>query len=51
MQFEDMQVMVSDYYDDWLKGNYDNYMELPPEEKRTIHQTVSYYSFGDYWEA
>lgn len=48
MSFEGVQVMVSEYYDIWLKTNYDDYMSLPPEEKRQIHQTVSYYSFGPY---
>ena len=48
MPFEDMQAMVTLYYDDWLKINYDDYMQLPPEDKRVMHQTVSYISFGEY---
>ena len=48
MEFEDMQAMVTKCYDAWLKMNYDDYMQLPPEEKRVIHQTVSYYSLGEY---
>lgn len=47
-KFEDMQAMVTNYYDAWLKMNYDDYMSLPPVEKRVIHQTVSYYSLGKY---
>lgn len=50
MDFEDMKVMVSKHYDSWLKMNFDNYMQLPPENKRVMHQTVSYYSFGKYDE-
>ncbi len=47
IEFEDVQVMVSEYYDDWLKMNYDNYMELPPEHKRVMHQTVSHIDMGE----
>lgn len=50
MQFEDMKAMVTDYYDTWLRMNYDDYMQLPPENKRVMHQTVSYFSFGKYEE-
>lgn len=48
MQFEDMQAMVTTYYDDWLRINYDDYMQLPPEEKRVMHQTISHIDFGKY---
>lgn len=47
VKFEDMTAMITDFYDFWLKVNYDNYMELPPKEKRTIHQTVSFFSLGE----
>lgn len=50
MVFEDMNAMVTKHYDVWLKTNYEDYMTLPPENKRKIHQTVSYYSFGPYEE-
>lgn len=48
MSFEDMQAMVTTHYDTWLKTNYDDYMKLPPKNKRVMHQTVSYYSLGNY---
>lgn len=50
MPFEDMNAKVSVYYDTWLKGNYDDYMKLPPKHKRVMHQTVSYCRMGEFDE-
>lgn len=41
MPFEDMIAQVSKHYDAWLKRNYDDYMTLPPANKRAMHHTVS----------
>lgn len=46
--FDGVKVMVTDHYDTWLKYNYEDYMKLPPEDKRKVHQCASYFSFGDY---
>lgn len=46
--FEDMQAMVMNAYDQWLAFSYGDYMKLPPEEKRVIHQTFSTLDFGVY---
>ena len=35
--FEDTQVMVMNGYDEYLKDKYNDYMQLPPEEKRVQH--------------
>ncbi len=43
-----MQAMVMDAYDQWLAFSYGDYMKLPPEEKRVIHQTFSTLDFGVY---
>ena len=32
-------------FDGWLRQEYGDYMKLPPEEKRTGHNTASYYKF------
>ena len=48
MQFDGLKVMVTDYYDTWLKYNYEDYMKLPPENKRVVHQVASCYDFGIY---
>jgi len=47
-EFEGCNVLITKYYDEWLTLNYDDYMKLPPVEKRVIHQTVSSYSLGEY---
>ena len=39
-QFEDIQVAVPKDYDAVLKRNYNNYMELPPQEERVNHVPV-----------
>ncbi|MCI8514572.1 MAG: LicD family protein [Lachnospiraceae bacterium] len=48
LPFEDMEAMVTSAWDTWLTWNYDDYMKLPPVEKRKIHQTVSQIDFGGY---
>ena len=48
--FEDMTVMITAHYDEWLRFNFDNYMKLPPKEKRVMHQKASAYSLGQYEE-
>lgn len=35
--FEDMQVSVPQQWDLWLKRQYGNYMQWPPEDKRVTH--------------
>ena len=42
--FEDMIARVTTEYHVWLKFAYGDYMELPPEDKQVMHQTVSYFS-------
>ncbi len=39
---------LMDAYDQWLAFSYGDYMKLPPEEKRVIHQTFSTLDFGVY---
>lgn len=42
--FEDTQLMVMNGYEEYLHDNYNNYMQLPPPEKRVSHTTnVKYY--------
>ncbi len=48
LPFEDMKAMVTSAWDTWLTWSYDDYMTLPPVEKRKMHQTVSYIDFGGY---
>ena len=40
MKFENIYVEVPRNYDKILKGNYGNYMELPPENKRINHAPI-----------
>lgn len=48
--FEDMTAMITAHYDEWLRFTFDDYMKLPPKEKRVMHQTASSYSLGLYEE-
>ena len=48
--FEDMTAMFTAHYDEWLRFTFDDYMKLPPKEKRVMHQTASSYSLGLYEE-
>lgn len=43
--FEDMMVPVPVGYDNYLRGVYGDYMQLPPEEKRITH-----HDFEAYWK-
>ena len=45
MPFEGIQVMVIRNYDEYLRGTFGNYMQLPPIEKR-----VSHHSFKAWWK-
>lgn len=44
--FENIEVMVMDGYDEVLKEKYNNYMELPPLEKRKLHSSLAKF----YWK-
>lgn len=46
MEFEDTKVMVMNGYDEYLRDKYNDYMQLPPEEKRVAH--LSYHNVF-YW--
>lgn len=46
-EFEGKQLMGTKDYDECLKFWYDDYMTLPPEEKREQHAPVSFIDFGD----
>lgn len=43
--FEDMVVTIPVGYDNYLRGVYGDYMQLPPEEKRVTH-----HDFEAYWK-
>lgn len=43
MQFETLEVNVPQKWDEYLKGMYKNYMQLPPEEKRVGHRPYKVY--------
>ncbi len=47
MPFEDTEVFVMNGYDEVLRGKYNDYMQLPPVEKRVGHGS-SYIHF--YWK-
>ena len=42
--FEGKEYPAPQYWNDYLKGLYKNYMELPPEDKRIPHK------FEVYWK-
>ena len=44
-EFEGIDVMLPDGYDEWLTRVYGNYMELPPEEKRIPHHNTTLVDF------
>lgn len=39
--FEGHEFRATDAYDDWLRGQYGDYMELPPEDKRVSHGVIA----------
>ena len=43
LEFEGEMYNAPIDYDMWLKINYGNYMELPPEEKRVSHHSYKAY--------
>lgn len=45
LEFEGHYFLAPADYDGWLSQEYGDYMKLPPEEKRTGHNTASYYKF------
>ena len=45
LEFEGHYFLAPADYDGWLSQEYGDYMKLPPEEKRTSHNTASYYKF------
>lgn len=47
-EFEDMTVMITKHWHEWLSGAYGDYMKIPPETDRQRHKTVSYIDFGPY---
>ncbi len=48
--FENMTVMITVHYDEWLRFTFDDYWKLPPKSKRIMHQEASAYSLGKYEE-
>lgn len=42
-KFENLEVMIFENYDEILRTTFGNYMELPPEEKRTCHGLEAYW--------
>lgn len=42
-EFEGKQYRIPIGYDEWLRSLYDDYMELPPEEKRVPHHVLNAY--------
>ena len=47
VKFESIEINVPNDYDTYLKINFGNYMELPPEDKRNNHLPLTL-DFGDY---
>lgn len=45
-KFNGISAMVTDYFDTWLKYNYEDYVMLPPEDKRIVYQVALFYDFG-----
>lgn len=44
-KFENIDVMIIEKYDKFLRGTFGDYMQLPPEEKRVAHQIEN-----EYWK-
>lgn len=40
-EFEGCEFFATEGYDEWLRGMYGNYLELPPENKRVSHGVVA----------
>ena len=43
MVFEGKEYLAPVGYDQWLRGKYGDYMQLPPEEKRVSHHRFTAY--------
>ena len=43
VRFEDGMFYAPKNYDTYLRNQYGNYMELPPEDKRVTHQINAYW--------
>lgn len=44
VEFENMSFYIMEGYDEYLKNQYGDYMQLPPEDKRVqCHPTIEYY--------
>ena len=44
MPFENISIRMLPGYDEYLRGIYGDYMQLPPEDKRASHHTKAYYN-------
>ena len=42
VEFEGGKYPAPKFWDDYLKGLYNNYMQLPPEDKRKTHEFIAY---------
>ncbi len=42
VEFEGLQLPAIRYWDEYLTGNYGDYMQLPPEDKRKTHELVAW---------
>ena len=47
-KFEDTEFYIPARYDERLKKLFNNYMQLPPEDKRYGHHGILKYDFGKY---
>lgn len=46
MPFENITIDLMPGYDDYLRGIYGDYMQMPPEEKRTAHHLKAFYDLN-----
>ncbi|WP_028902658.1 phosphorylcholine transferase LicD [Prevotella sp. P6B4] len=46
MPFDSITIDLMPGYDDYLKGIYGNYMQMPPEEKRVAHHLKAFYNLN-----
>ena len=43
MPFENIAIRMMPGYDEYLRGVYGDYMQLPPEEKRVAHHVKAFF--------